>query len=489
MAEENNQSNKKKQQEEIKKKTGPKEKIQQIASKGKNKVSNNISSKVKNSKINQRVQRVTQAAKRMKVLATKTAKTAKSAAFTTVKIVTSPFFWAGLFAVALLIIANGIGVTVGQNNYETTCGAFSAPQFTTTSVSDEKARGRLIMGHFVNDGMTAEQASQLAAYIMQSSKGDSKNELKDSDCNNNCIISSNKSGIGLIPFSNADLKALGEFAKKGNADWRDSSTQLRFISNKIKNSKNAKNFKEDPSLSNIDKILGVSFNGNKSKLKSSAKDLNKTYKNEGTECQAIGLGERKNHWSPTSKGPDSTGAANVNMSSLVDFAWSYASDTKIQTFGAFKSSNPYPPAVSAMRLAHQVTPDPAGDILASCDRGVAIAMVATKTDPKYPYGAVEEQYRYMKSNSKYQKVSCGERKPGDIMIWWYEGQSNSRASHTTLYVGQRPGKDGEWMVEASYLDYEPMKSRWNFGSGSSCGVHRNSSYIVEYWRCVGCKGN
>lgn len=477
----NNQSN-------IKKKLNAKEMAQKITKTGVEKAKNTVKTKALESKAGQVAQKTAAIAKKIKTISLKAAKGIKTAVMSSVKILSSPFFWAGLAAIGIIIIANGISVTIGQNTYEATCGAFSAPKFTTGSVTDEGERGKLIMGHFINDGMTSEQASQLSAYIMQSSKGNSRNNLKTEDCNNKCIISSSDSGIGLIPFSNSDLKELGEFAQKGNTDWRDSSTQLRFISNKIKESNNINKFKDEPTIENIDRLLDIKFNGNKTTLVTNAKELAKTYQDEGAECQEIGIGKRRNYWSPTSQGSDSTGAGKVDMSSLVDFAWSYASDTKIKTYGSFKSPNSYPPAVTAMNMAHQVKKDPLGKVLASCDRGVAIGMIATKTDIDYPYGAVENQYRYIKSNPKYQQVSCGERQPGDIMIWWYEGKG-SRANHTTLYVGNRPGRTGEWMVESSYLDYEPTKSSWNFGSGSSCGVHRNSSYIVEYWRCVGCRAN
>ena len=472
-------------QSDIKKKLNAKEMAQKVTKSGAKKAKDAVEAKAAESKAGQIAQKTAAAANKIKTIAVKTANTIKTTALASLKIVASPFFWIGLAVVGVIIIANGASVTVGQNTYETTCGTFSAPQFTTGSVTDEGERGKLIMGHFINDGMTPEQASQLSAYIMQSSKGDSKKNLKDKDCNNKCIISSDKSGIGLIPFSNSDLKELGKFAQKGNADWRDSSTQLRFISNKIKESKNIDKFRDKPTVGNIDTLLGTKFDGNKTTLDTNAKDLSKSYKDEGAECQAIGIGKRRNYWSPTSQGPDGAGAAGkVDMSSLINFAWSYASDTKIKTYGSFKSPNSYPPAVAAMKMAHQVKQDPLGNVLASCDRGVAIGMIATKTDVDFPYGAVEEQYRYMSSNSKYQKVSYRERQPGDIMIWWYDGKG-SRASHVTLYVGEMPGKSGEWMVESSYLDYEPMKSQWNFGSG----VHRSSSYTVEYWRCTGCKIN
>lgn len=475
-------------QSNIKKKLNAKEMAQKFTKSGSEKAKDIVKTKAAENRAGQIAQKTADTAKRIKTIAVRSARTIKTTTLASIKIVASPLFWIGLVILGIIIIANGASVTVGQNTYETTCGTFSAPRFTTGSVTDEGQRGKLIMGHFINDGMTSEQASQLSAYIMQSSKGNSKNNLKDEDCNNKCIISSDKSGIGLIPFSNFDLKELGKFAQKGNADWRDSSTQLRFISNKIKESGNIDKFRDKPTVGNIDTLLGTKFNGNKATLDANAKDLSKSYKDEGAECQAIGIGKRRNYWSPTSQGPDSTGAGKIDMSSLVDFAWSYASDTKIKTYGSLKSPNSYPPAVAAMKMAHQVKQDPLGNVLASCDRGVAIGMIATKTDVGFPYGAVEEQYRYMSSNSKYQKVSCGERQPGDIMIWWYNGKG-VRADHITMYVGKRPDKQGEWMVESSYLDFEPVKASWNFGSGSSCGVHRNSSYIVEYWRCVGCKGN
>lgn len=84
-----------------------------------------------------------------------------------------------------------------------------------------------------------------------------------------------------------------------------------------------------------------------------------------------------------------------------------------------------------------------GGLWASCDRFVATVMRGTGKDTNFPWGPTSAIYNYLEKESKYQKINCSDRKPGDILITKGDG-------HTAIYVGNVEGKDS--IASASYME-------------------------------------
>lgn len=84
-----------------------------------------------------------------------------------------------------------------------------------------------------------------------------------------------------------------------------------------------------------------------------------------------------------------------------------------------------------------------GGLWASCDRFVATVMRGTGKDTNFPWGPTSAIYNYLEKESKYQKINCNDRKPGDILITKGDG-------HTAIYVGNVEGKDS--IASASYME-------------------------------------
>lgn len=454
----------------------------------KDNIKENIKDKVTQSEPGQKIKKAKEIADKIKRISIIVAKSVKRLAITLFRFLTDPLAWllaVGTFAFIVIIASMN---TLGQNDFGRTCGTTSAPVF--TSANDKISRENLTTGHFKNVGMDKDLAAVMSAIISDVSDADPMKNVPN-DCDNDCAVKNNKiKDVGLLKFDNKTVKELAQFAKDNDAKWYESSTQLRFISNKMNStSKERKDtFSKSPNTDTLSAIMGYTIDV-KEGIKTEATAIANRHKSEGEECKTIGDGSNANQWSLGAEAGVGAGlVGDANMGDTVNFAWGYATEPndKRRTGGSLKGNNTLPALEKALDIAYAVTKDPGGRITASCDRGVAIAMVGTKADPKYPYGAVENQYQYIKSKpNMYQMVSCEARKPGDIMIWWYNGKGQ-RASHTTLYVGQMPGYQGEWMVEASYGQYEPIKSPWGPKGGISCNRHRKSNYIVEYWRCTGC---
>lgn len=86
--------------------------------------------------------------------------------------------------------------------------------------------------------------------------------------------------------------------------------------------------------------------------------------------------------------------------------------------------------------------DPLGALFASCDRLVATLLKATKKDVDIPWGSTYNQASYLESSPKWQKISCTDRKPGDVLI--------VPGKHIMMYLGQVEGQDS--LASASYRE-------------------------------------
>ena len=82
------------------------------------------------------------------------------------------------------------------------------------------------------------------------------------------------------------------------------------------------------------------------------------------------------------------------------------------------------------------------DLYASCDRFVATIMKATKTDTNFPWGDTSAQAAYLASSPHWKKISCQDRKAGDVII--------KPGRHIMLYIGNYKGQDS--IASASYME-------------------------------------
>lgn len=109
-------------------------------------------------------------------------------------------------------------------------------------------------------------------------------------------------------------------------------------------------------------------------------------------------------------------------------------------------------------------------LYSSCDRWVATMLISNEVDKDYPWGAVANQYNYLKNSPKWEKVSCEDRKAGDVFVLHKNNRLNS--NHTGIYMGN------DLVTEASYYDYLPTTNKFFGCSGDWFGRQ------VEFFRRV-----
>lgn len=405
------------------------------------------------------------------------------------------FIIGGIFIIINIFSLNSI---LFKENFDYDCGTLSAPEFTKNSENSEK-RNTLMMGHFVNVGMSEEQAAIISAYYMRESGGDPMyNASKYSDYDNEALLKRTPFKMGLS--GNIDSKELAQYAMENSADWRTSSTQLRFLSSKMneRNSelKNA-GFNDSPSAEKLAKGMGIEIN-NASQIDSMAKDINEEFEEDGINCKAIGDGSNYNWWAPLSGTSDVSSGGNLDLTDAVKLAWSYAveyqgyppSPNAPNRVGGPSNagSSTKPELAQAYREAYEkygrdsLAPGGTYDYYSKdCGRNVALAMKLSGTDPDYPWGPVNTQRNYMMSSPNYEKIDCNDRKPGDILIHTEGSNVMNNASHTKLYVGDPDNTGEEWFVEASLNDYEAEKKPMPAAQCNASGVGIDYSNRTMHW--------
>lgn len=212
-----------------------------------------------------------------------------------------------------------------------------------------------------------------------------------------------------------------------------------------------------------------------------ASDCGQSTKEEKVDnCILMGDGRAKNKWSVFGKGG---GGSSVNSGDIVEFANSLAVE-KGEGWGGSggklsKGSEMKQELRDAIEKLYETDMDFAhGSNLYTkdCGRFVAIVMKSTK-DPDYPWGDTDQQLDYLQKNSKYEKVNCESRQPGDIGI--IDRGRDGRTDHTWLYAGELPDRDGEWTLEASWFQYEPERHKF-----AGCDYYNNSG-LLYWYRYVG----
>lgn len=396
-----------------------------------------------------------------------------------ISLLASPAFWVIVLCLIIILFLWGVGKTMGSDSFEYDCGeTLEAPNFTTDEISNKNDRAKHVMGHLMNNGMTKEQASVIAAYVLNQSEADPLyNAGNIAGMSNEGVKNAKSFSVGLT--GNMDSRSLASFAEENGSNWKDASTQLMFLSKTLseKNSDLKKSgFIKKPSADSLEKGLGIEIK-NKDKIKKSAKNLEKTYKDEGQQCKTIGDGTERNHWAPLSDGPNEK--SGLNKSSAADLAWDYSWDYQgHDSYEVHKNGGLCGNGLSCLDTTPEKLAQVVDEVYATdpdtiyggkrytkdCGRNVALAMKGSGTDPDYPWGNVAAQEAYMKSSSKYEEIDCNNREAGDILIYADQG-------HTLMYVGTRSGDgtgsyDGdEFFVEASLNQYEPEKKPYSYRTG------------------------
>ena len=450
--------------------------------------SNEIDKRLESSETVQKARKAQKAIETARRVSQKAISSARSLLGGLISLLSNPITWFVAAVVVIIIVLSGMLKTIGKNDFAQDCGDLSAPEFSLATIEDENSRAATIMGHFKSIGMNPKEASVLSAVIMSESNGDPKAGGIE-DCDNECALNSNHSNVGLLSFTRAQVKELAQFAIDNDTDWRYSSTQLRYISNKMENLSptDAKKFASAPGVQMLKEVTDFNFTPDKA-LDSKANQIQSSHNGEGEFCKAIGDGTGKNKWAINS-GQGSFNFGSGNLAAVVQMAWDYSTYEVVESHGKLKSHRTKPELEAALDLAYSFKPDPGGRITASCDRGVATAFIATQTDPNFPWGSTREQQPYMEASPLYERVTCEAREPGDIIIWWNRGGVNhGRINHITLFAGDVLGDGQEWMIEASYEDYEPTKRKFG-GPNLNCNNMRSASTLrpPEWWRCVGCQ--
>lgn len=181
---------------------------------------------------------------------------------------------------------------------------------------------------------------------------------------------------------------------------------------------------------------------------------------------------------------------------MVMIAWMYARAPEEEHLAQvdrqgfdLKGSHTKPELEAVLRETYKIKPDPGGTVTASCDRNVALAVIASGLDKDFPWPTVEAQYRYMLAHpDKWMHLSDPEQiQPGDILSFYYLNDASPhgdhRRHHTAIYLGEIPGQEGKWFTEASYYQYEPMRRHWP-GSVAALKRQRYAAQI-DVFRFVG----
>ena len=406
---------------------------------------------------------------------------------------TNPIFYISIGFFALCVVVYSGSKVFLKENFETDCGELAAPVFSTGSENSEK-RDKLIMGHFLNTGMSKKQASVVSAYIMSQTEGDPSYGVGNkSSYDNQKIINSTPFKMGLT--GNINSVDLAKWADKNSADWRSSDTQLRYLSEfygKNNEALQKSGFTKKENASSFLKGIGES-SVDSSSMDKLAKDIAKDYSKEGEECKAIGDGSGNNIWAPLSGSGKRKNTAGLDATEITKLAWSYAVEYGAGTNRVGGVTNAGSSSKPELIEAYEATYDKYGrDPLApasaiyskDCGRNVAIAMKLSGRDPNYPYGNVEAQKDYMLQRSnEYSIIDCNSREPGDILIYTDGTSIGSNASHTELYVGDPDGTGEEWTVESSYQDYEPERKPFKYKLRTCNSSGGGTDYLgrTVYW--------
>ena len=419
-----------------------------------------------------------------------------------VNLFTNPLFYVPVIVFIVIAVVLTSATLFGPNFIEYDCGKLNAPEFTV--LTDRDVRVKLMMGHFMNQGWDRHTSAVWSLALDARSDG---NPQRGSNCDSNECLDQSTGPVGLGLFSGDIRKELVEFAKGKNLIWSSSSVQLRFLTNYIEE-------REDEFISNgmtasgFDKLIGN--DGDISINSTEIEELIEEYKEEGSQCQAIGDGCSESSWDSSGRRKARCRKAGLNADNLAAFGWSFAreeidgylADTPSSSCpideenvmqghhvvevdgGCTKSRTTKEEYVEAMRLAVENSYPSNFFGYASCDQVVGVAIVGSEYDTNFVARGCGNINRYLQESPKWMRVDCSDRQPGDIVL--FLNDDGITWGHVILYVGNVDGcESGECFIEGSYGEYEAKQRDSVVGDPCTYGTGYQGR-TQYWWRCVGC---
>lgn len=382
----------------------------------------------------------------------------------TVAALTNPITWV-LAGVALLtvVVISGIQI-VGKSDFAKNCDSSGNTTISAQLSEDEKERANQVATYltsnkiesFGNKPMTKEQAAGIIGNMKRESSINSTTvqtvSIKDPDyyksCDNECVLSWGDVGgkaVGLIQWDGGRRIKLVEYAKSKGKAWYDANAQLEFLyieANGSHKSSYKKTFVDCSSVNECVAAFCKDIEVAGDPALNERVDYAEAFLKEFKPSTISGGSGSVSTCSGDSSGMDTSSLAKFAIS--IAYPWEEYNKSNVaggDTYGKNNATSAYKEA-KALAVKNGGA-DPMGDLYASCDRFVATILKATKADVDVPWGSTTEQYAYFSKSPKWKKVSCKERKPGDVIITTTNG-------HVMMYVGDVNGRDS--LSSASYLN-------------------------------------
>ena len=369
----------------------------------------------------------------------------------------TPFPWIFLF-IALLVVVFLSGTQImGKSDFAKNCDPSGSTTIANELSKDQKERANQIASWLVSNKfeflggkpMSKEQAAGMIGNMTRESMINSSTvqtiSIGNPDyyktCDNECVLSWGSVGgkaIGLIQWDSGRRVNLVNFAKSKGKQWYDAEIQLIFLedeSSKSERPSYMKNFARCTSVAScvMDFCVDVERAGHPAEQEriaageSFAKDFSGASGGSGFDSGTVAT------CSGEPSGMDTSGVVQLALS--IAYPWDQYQKSYVGSDDSNGKNNALPAYKDAKALAEKNGgADPMPGLYASCDRFVATVLKASKADVDVPWGSTTEQYAYFSKSPKWTKVSCNDRKPGDIIITTTNG-------HVALYVGDVKGSD------------------------------------------------
>lgn len=358
----------------------------------------------------------------------------------------------GLVVIFIIGVAiYSASMSLGTNDYNIMCDVSGTGVVVIDSDADSFTRQSAIASWLTsntfaglgNQPMTKEQAAGVIGNMIQESYQANPKAMQGNPemtewetCDNDCVLDTYKSqsnkGIGIVQWDGGRRVGLVNFAKEQGTQWHELNTQLKFLKKELDGRK-GKDLslggftRTTRSIADYTTIWDEKFEV--SDLKSTDKRI--AYAESFASKYSGGRGLATN----------CIGGIGVDTSNLVklaiESAWPNAQSSnsygRCSTYKNCGSEFAMPAYIRAKKIAEDSTgADNSPGLLASCDRYVATMYRATGKDPEFPWGNVAIQMDYMENSPKWEKVSCQNRVPGDVV---------ARKGHIMLYLGIVNGVD------------------------------------------------
>lgn len=379
-----------------------------------------------------------------------------------VRFFVNPITWGAILLIIIVMAFNSGASIIGKNDYNIMCESNGVGSVEISDDADAFTRQSAIAAWLTSTPfdklggkpMSREQAMGVIGNISQESyQGNPKTiqndhaQTKWKTCDNNCVLAWGTEGgraIGIIQWDTLRRVDLVNFAKSEGTQWYDLNTQLKFLKGELDGWEG-------------DNLLKGGFADLTHSIEEYVSIWNKKF--ERSKLSGTEEGDRpriKYALDFAAKYTDGSGMAmnciggSVNTSNVVQLAISVAysrqealaglgfgSCSSIANCGQTFSKEEYK---QANLIAYEKTgPDPSPGTLASCDRFVATMMRATGVDENFPWGSTANQKQYLDSSPDWQKISCADRQPGDVLMW--RPGAGGTYGHVMLYIGIVDGKD------------------------------------------------